>query len=124
MKCLTWIAAAWMCMLAAVSADEKDKPIKVDVGQEFKLTLEANPSTGNQWLLARPLDERLLKFLGTEYRRGRGAPGAPGNEILSFRALSEGKTEIRLKYGRLWEPDTAPARKTNFVVSITRGAVR
>lgn len=114
-----------MCVAVAFSAEEKNKPVKAQIGQEFKLTLESNPSTGNQWLLARPLDERLLKFLGTEYRRGRGgAPDAAGHEILSFRALAEGKTEIYLKYGKLWEQDVAPARKTNFVVIISRNAER
>lgn len=118
MKKLTPFLAVLLCVATGFAAEEKDKPVKAAVGQEFKLTLESNPSSGNQWVLARPLDERLLKFLGTEYRRGRG--GAPGNEILSFRALAEGKTQINLKYGRLMEQDAAPARRTNFVVVITR----
>ena len=123
MKTLGGLVIGLLCVAVAFAAEEKNKPVKAQVGQEFKLTLESNPSTGNQWLLARPLDERFLKFLGTEYRRGRGgAPGAAGNEILSFRALAEGRTEIYLKYGKLWEQDVAPARKTNFVVIISRAA--
>ncbi len=119
MKAAIYLLALSCWLPKTVCAEEK--PIAVGVGQEFKLALESNPSSGNQWLLAKPLDERLLKRLATEYRRGRsGAPGATGNEILSFRALAEGKTVIRLKYGRLWEQDTAPARKTNFVVVISR----
>jgi len=112
---VTVLVSAW----AGHSAEPK--PIRAAVGQEFKLTLESNPSTGNQWLIARPLDEQLLKLLGSEYRRGRpGAAGAGGYDILSFKALSEGKTQIHLKYGRLWERDTTPARTTNFVVVITK----
>jgi inhibitor of cysteine peptidase len=106
--------------VSVVSAAES-KPLTVGVGEEFKITLESNPSTGNQWLVARPLDDRLLKLLGSEYKRGRaGAPGGGGNEILSFKALNEGKTQIHLKYARLWEHDVAPSRTTNFVVVITR----
>lgn len=123
MKIVVWLLVVSCWFANTLGAEEK--PIAVGVGQEFKLALESNPSTGNQWLLAKPLDERLLKLLGTEYRRGRsGTPGAPGNEILTFRALSDGKTEIRLKYGRLWERDSSPSRKTNFVVIISRSAVR
>jgi len=117
-------SAAWLLVLSCFLPQgfcAEEKPVSVAAGQEFKLTLEATPSTGNQWLLARPLDERLLKYLGSEYRRRSGAPGASGNEILSFRALAEGKTDIRLKYGRLFERDSSPARKTNFVVVITPG---
>jgi predicted secreted protein len=43
---------------------------------------------------------------------------------MRYRALSDGKAEIRLKYGRLWERDSGAARKTNFVVVISRSAVR
>ena len=106
---------------AATGPAAEVKPMTVALGQEFKISLESNPSTGNQWLIARPLDERLLKLLGSEYKRGRpGAAGAVGHEILSFKALGEGKTRIQLKYGRLWEGDVAPARMTNFVVVITK----
>ena len=120
MRTIVWLAATFLCIPLAFSGQE-NKPINVTPRQEFKLTLESNPSTGNQWLLAKPLDERLLKLLGTEYRRSRsGTPGAPGTEILSFKALAEGKTEIHLKYGRLWEQEVAPSRRTNFVVVISR----
>src|SRR4051794_16054094 len=111
MRAIVWLLAVFLSVPFAFSAPD-NKPTNVAVGQEFKLTLESNPSTGNQWLLAKPLDERLLKLLGTEYRRGRsGAPGSPGTEILTFKALGEGKTEIHLKYGKLWE-EVAPSRRT------------
>ena len=123
MKFLALLFCGILCASAA-SAGER-KPISVVKGEEFKITLESNPSTGNQWLIAKPLDERLVKRLGSEYKRGRpGAVGSAGNEILSFKALEEGKTEIYLKYGRWWEKDTAPARTTNFVVIITKSVSR
>ena len=97
-----------------------EKPISVGVGQEFKIVLASNSSTGNQWLMARPLDDRFLKLLGSEYKRGRpGADSATGNEVLSFKALGEGKTQIYLKYAKLWEKDAAPSVTTNFVVVIS-----
>jgi predicted secreted protein len=119
MKSFVLLTAFVLSVTLLFAADPK--PITVATGEEFKVVLESNPSTGNQWLMARPLDERLLKLLSTEYRRGRGgAPGAGGHEVLSFKALSEGKTQIHLKYTRLWERDATPARTTNFVVMITR----
>ncbi len=121
MKRAVWLLVLFCFVPFGFCAEQK--PVSVAAGQEFKLTIESNPSTGFQWLLARPLDERLLKYLGSEYRRRSGAPGAPGIEILSFRALAEGKTDNRLKYGRLFESDSTPARKTNFVVVISRGTV-
>jgi predicted secreted protein len=110
------------CWCGAVEAAEK--AISVGIGQEFKIVLEANASTGNQWLMARPLDDRMLKLLGTEYKRGRpGTVGASGNEVLSFKALGEGKTQIHLKYAKLFEKDTAAVLTTNFVVVISKTAL-
>ena len=106
---------------ASVTFAADPKPIAVVAGEEFKIALNSDPSSGNQWLMAKPLDERLLKLLSNEYRRGRQAGGG-GNDILSFKALTEGRTQIHLKYGRLWERETSPARVTNFVVVITRSA--
>jgi len=117
MKFSAFLAMAVLCLGRALGADQK--PITVATGQEFKITLESNSASGNQWLVAKPLDDRMLKFLSSEYKRGR--PGA-GQESLSFKALGEGRTEISLKYGRLWEKETEPARMTNFVVVITRTA--
>jgi inhibitor of cysteine peptidase len=112
----------WLLLsVSAVCAAEK--PLTVACGEEFKITLESNPTTGNQWLMARPLDEKFLKLLGSEYKRGRsGAPGSGGSDVLTFKALGEGKTQIHLKYARLWEQGAAAARTTNFVVVITKAS--
>ncbi len=122
MRLLAALSIAFCLTYAAAAAEPK--PITVGLGQEFKIALESTPSSGHQWLIARPLDESLLKLLGTEYKRGRpGRAGAEGHEILSFKALGEGKTQIQLKYGRLWERDSGPTRTTNFVVVITKTGV-
>jgi inhibitor of cysteine peptidase len=119
MKWFIVLSLGLFLLSTAVAAEQK--PINVATGQEFKIALESNPSTGNQWLIARPLDESLLKLLGTEYKRGRsGTAGAGGHDVLSFKALGEGKTQIYLKYGRLWEKNDGPTRTTNFVVVITK----
>src|SRR6266404_3916910 len=119
MKFLVTLFSGLFWLSIGFAAEEK--PITVAPGQEFKITLESTASAGNQWLVAKPLDERLVKLLGSEYKRGRpGATGASGNEILNFKALGEGKTQISLKYGHLWDKEVAPARTTNFVVVITK----
>ena len=121
MKLFVCLSLTFALFATAAAADPK--PITVGTGQEFKIALESNPSTGNQWLIAKPLDESMVKLLGSEYKRGRpGASGAAGNDVLTFKALGEGKTQIHLKYGRLFERDAGPTRTTNFVVIITKTA--
>jgi predicted secreted protein len=119
---MNWLVVLSLSLsLLSTAAAAEQKPINVATGHEFKIALDSNPSTGNQWLIARPLDGNLLKLLGTEYKRGRpGADGGAGHEVLSFKALGEGKTQIHLKYGRLFERDDGPTRTTNFVVVITK----
>jgi predicted secreted protein len=118
MKRLVSIFVSLVCLAAGTASDPK--PILVGVNQEFKIALESDPSTGNQWLMARPLNENLLKLLGSEFKRGRAnASGSAGSEILRFKALSDGKTQIYLKYSRLWQGDAVAALSTNFVVVIT-----
>lgn len=113
------IVLCWL-LLSLVVVFAAEKPLTVAAGEEFKITLDSNPTTGYQWLMARPLDEKFLKLLGSEYKRGRsgGGFGAGGHEVLTFKARNEGKTQIHLKYARLWE-QSAAARTTNFVVVIT-----
>ena len=116
---LVWLALIW---LSTGRAAER-KPILATVGQDFKIALESTPSSGYQWLLAKPLDETLLKQAGKSYRRAPNSSG-PGCEWLTFKAIAEGKTEIHLKYDRLWEQTAAPARRTNFVVVITKSVAK
>jgi predicted secreted protein len=104
--------------LTASRAGEPE-PINATVGKEFKIELESDFSTGCQWLLYKPLDEKLLKPVGKPQRR-YVTPGAKvGYEVLSYKALASGKTVLCLKYDRLWEKTAAPLRVTNLVVMIS-----
>jgi inhibitor of cysteine peptidase len=104
---------------AVLAADPK--PITVTVGQEFKLTLRYNATTGYQWQLAKPADEALLKLTSSEYKRPEsGRIGAGGEQVWTFKTYATGKTELELHYLRPWEKGTPPARTTNFVVVIEK----
>ena len=105
----------------AVSVSAQDaKPITAKSGQQFKVTLASNRTTGYKWDLAKPLDAKLLALVTNEYvRPNPQLIGGGGNEVWTFKAVSEGKTEIALKYIRPWETNVPPVRTTNFVVVIS-----
>jgi inhibitor of cysteine peptidase len=112
---LVCLALGWLMTAAA----GEPKPITVNVGQEFKITLQYNASTGYQWQFGQPPDEKFLKLMGTEYKKADSKlVGAGGDEVWTFKALAEGKTTIELTYIRPWEKGTKPARSTNFVVVV------
>lgn len=97
------------------------EPIPATAGAEFTFTLASNPTTGYHWELASPLDQKLVTLVTNEYLRpDTKLVGAGGKEVWKFKALTEGKTQINLKYVRPWEKDTPPVRSTNFVVVVSK----
>ena len=95
------------------------KPIAATIGKEFKITLQYNASTGYQWVLAKLPDKKLVKLLGSEYKRlDSKLVGAGGDMVFTFQALAAGKTEVGLNYVRPWEKGQKPVQTTNFVVVI------
>ena len=112
---LICLALSWLTTAGAA----EPKPITVKVGEEFKLTLQCNATTGYQWVLAKAPDEKLVKLVGSEYKQlDPKLIGSGGDMVWTFRALAEGKAEIGLNYIRPWEKDAKPAQATNFVVVI------
>lgn len=112
---LTCLALVWL----ATAQAGNPRPIAATIGKEFKITLRCNPTTGYQWVLARPPDEKLVKPLGSEYKRlDSKLLGAGGDMVWTFLPLAKGKTQMGLDYIRPWETTQKPAQTTNFVVVI------
>ena len=96
-----------------------ENPFAMNVGDEFVLTLESNPTTGYRWQVADKLDEKTVKLISSEYN----APdtklvGAGGNEVWTFKAAGKGKTTINLIYVRPWEKDTPPVRTATVIIVV------
>jgi inhibitor of cysteine peptidase len=93
--------------------------IKTTVGKEFVITLDANATTGYEWQLANPIDDTLIKLVGSEYVPDKTSlVGSGGKSIWTFKAGRAGKAQISFKYIRPWEKDTPPEKKESFVVII------
>lgn len=87
--------------------DDPTQVITVGAGRSFAIALAGNPTTGYTWQAE--VDEQYLQQLGQEFEpRGQGV-GAGGQEVVRFRALQAGETEITLRYKRPWQ---AEARET------------
>jgi len=95
-------------------------PIKVKVGDRFAIRLDAQPGTGYDWTLAKPLDTKVVQADGTAYRASKpGVIGGSGTEDLFFLAVGAGKQAIALQYSRPWEKDTAPYDTATFNVEVS-----
>jgi inhibitor of cysteine peptidase len=99
---------------------EGDKSkIEVRSGEAFVIELAANPSTGFNWELVKPLDKELLELTKTEYSGGNPAlVGSGCSQEWKFMPLKPGETSIYLQYRRPWEKGIPAAKTAEFEVTI------
>lgn len=94
----------------------QDSVIQARVGEEFVITLQSNPSTGNRWMLADSLD-RIVRLKAQAYVPQQPVmPGSGGRERLTFVGVAAGETVIRLRYQR--HVQRSAPRRAEFRVRI------
>jgi inhibitor of cysteine peptidase len=117
--------AALLCYLAMPTASQAEQSAnashnqEVQVGKQFRITLESNQTTGYRWQLARPLDQGVVKLVSSRYiGPAKQIPGAGGKEVWVFKAVGRGKTRIHLEYVRPWEKGEAPVKTASYSVVV------
>lgn len=84
---------------SVIEISDAGKTIEVVAGNEFKIIINSNPSTGYHWELVGDLDESIIQFVSKEYRADEPVmPGSGGVDVWIFRAVSAGETAIMLGY--------------------------
>lgn len=89
---------------------------RVAVGQELRITLDANPSTGYRWAVDGQAPAQLEQRGEPRYAAGSTALGAGGTEVWTFVGRQSGAGTLRLKYWRFFEPTIAPI--ATFTVNV------
>ena len=84
--------------------------VEIAVDGELTVVLCSNPSTGFEWPDSAEIsDQTVLEQTDHEYNAPEGegdeppAPGTPGTETWTFRALKEGTAEVSMEYSQPWE---------------------
>ncbi len=94
--------------------------IRIEKGNVIVITLEANASTGYTWDVA-AVKERVLRYKGKDYVQSSQAEtptvGAPGKEVLRFKAIGQGISSLRLVYHQPWDKKAKAAQI--FTVKVT-----
>ena len=76
---------------------EPGKSIEVTAGNEFKIVIESNPSTGYHWELIGNLDDAVIQFVSKDYRASEPVmSGSGGQDVWVFKAITPGETTITL----------------------------
>lgn len=104
----------------SISADSANaEKVRVRNGNNFTVKIGSNPTTGYSWRLAGPIDKTHIKFIGSSFEVSRkDLAGAPGKEILSFKAVRKGTSIIRLEYVRPWEKGIPPVKTKIYSIHI------
>ena len=130
MKTPTWLALGLtvVCFVvagAAMSCAREGKIINVDLswsgkqvemslGDSLTVTLPSDTGTGYSWS-SWVSDESILQQTEHEYI---GQVGAGGNEIRTFKALTEGTCTIEMEYRPPQEEDATPAQTFALTVEV------
>jgi inhibitor of cysteine peptidase len=123
------ILGATLAMVAAGCASGPPAPLKLNmkdsgsnqklaVGQELRVALDSNPTTGYMWSVDGAIPEQLSQTGDSEFQETSAAIGAGGIETWSFKAKSAGEGRLKLKYWRSFEPTAAPAQTFDIGVTV------
>jgi inhibitor of cysteine peptidase len=95
------------------------KNLEATVGNEFKIVIDSNPSTGYHWELGDDLDESIIKFVSKDYSpKSSAAPGSSGQDVWVFKAIKAGETHITLLYYSPSNEPEEPQQKVTFTVTV------
>jgi inhibitor of cysteine peptidase len=79
--------------------------ITAQVGEEFIIALESNPTTGYAW--EAQYDSSILQLVDRRFSPLGPGIGSGGIERFRLRCLAVGETRLRLTYKRRWERTAA-----------------
>jgi inhibitor of cysteine peptidase len=102
-----------------VQISDPAKNLEAVAGNEFKIMINSNPTTGYHWELAGKFDSKVVEFISNDYKGDEPVmPGSGGVEIWTFKALSAGETEITLGYYPPSKEPTNPQQTVTFTVKV------
>jgi inhibitor of cysteine peptidase len=99
-----------------LKASDSSSTQSLAAGQQLKITLDANPTTGYQWAVDGALPAQLEMVGEPTFTAASGAIGSGGSQVWTFVGKASGQGSLRLKYWRSFEPTVAPI--STFSVNI------
>ena len=100
-----------------LSESDSGKVIQIFVGDELEVVLPGNPTTGYVWDVS-SLDSHFLTQAKTDFIANDKAIGSGGMEVLRFKAIAAGRSEVKLIFHRPFERNVRPAKTFDATVII------
>ena len=92
----------------ALAKAESGTTQDLQIGQELRITLDANPTTGYQWDVVGQVPAQLERVGSPRFAPASDALGAGGTQVWTFVAVSAGEGTLKMKYWRSFEPTAPP----------------
>ena len=96
-------------------ATDPSAKIEAEVGKEFPIVLEANPTTGYHWEI---VGDPQLELISRDYQSEADLPGSGGLETFTFKATNPGDALIVFGYFPPSNTPVEPAQTLTFSVSV------
>jgi inhibitor of cysteine peptidase len=101
----------------AVGEGQNTSNLAASVGDEIRLELPENPTTGFRWQLG-AIDDSILQLRTDDFVPATGAAiGGGGRRLFRWAALRSGVTDVRLELKRPWEA-AAPRSTYGLRISV------
>ena len=92
----------------ALAKAESGTTQDLQIGQELRITLDANPTTGYQWDVVGEAPAQIERSGEPRFTSASDALGAGGTQVWTFVAVSAGEGTLKMKYWRSFEPTALP----------------
>lgn len=103
---------------AEFGPDANGATVELAVGQDLRISLPGNVTTGFDWAVSGALPSQLTSVTSTYVSSSTGVVGAGGTRTLVFRGVVAGTGTLRLRYARAWETGVAPAKTYTLTVNV------
>ena len=124
MKRIMFVTLVFALLLTACGGTAKPSnpqvTLPVSAGNEFKVVVEANPTTGYHWTIVGDLDKSVVKFVSQEYKSTSdpNIVGGGGVDTFVFKAVGAGQTTITLGYYPPSNTPVEPEKTETFTVTV------
>jgi inhibitor of cysteine peptidase len=105
--------------LANLDLTEEDngREVSVRLGDEVRVSLKENPTTGYLWALASML-EGVLKLEESLFSAQSIGVGGGGTRRFLFRAIVPGRITLELRLLRPWESNVSPVERFDLIIVV------
>ncbi len=95
------------------------KILEASAGNEFKIIIDSNPTTGYHWEIIGEVDADVVEFVSRDFRGDEPvAVGSGGVDVWVFKAVAAGETHITLGYYPPSNDPVEPQQTVTFTVTV------